>query len=115
MKLIAFLFTALFTCAELYAHDLSAQEANHSHAKPPVVDDSSTAKPPSPTQAAPFALFAPTVKTRWDDRFLYIESHGLPSHDMMVGITAWQQQVPLPPRSGATYCRMPPLSEVNMT
>lgn len=108
MKIIALLFATLFTCAELYAHDLSAQEANHSHAKPPVVDDSSTAKAPSPTQAAPFALFAPTVKTRWDDRFLYIESHGLPSHDMMVGITAWQQQVPLPQDyTGANAWRLP--------
>lgn len=66
------------------------------------------------TQAAPFNAFSPFVKTRWDDRWLYIESDGLPhtpptknsakreattgtfSHPVMVGITAWQQQVPLP-------------------
>ncbi len=48
------------------------------------------------------------MSTRWDERWLYVESDGLPhvpggksgtfvfSHPMMVGITAWQQQVPLP-------------------
>ena len=53
-----------------------------------------TGKPPA--QAAPFVAFAPKVEVKWDDRFLYIESNGLPAHSMMVGITAWQQQVPLP-------------------
>ncbi len=67
-------------------------------------------KPHIPAQAAPFNAFAPFVKTRWDDRWLFIESDGLPhmpgsapgtfvySHTPMVGITAWQQQVPLPQR-----------------
>lgn len=62
----------------------------------------------TPSQAAPFKPFAPFVTTRWDDRWLYVESDGLPhqpgskpgtyvfSHALMVGITAWQQQVPLP-------------------
>lgn len=36
------------------------------------------------------------IKTRFDDRFFYVESNGIPDHRMMVGITAWQQQVPLP-------------------
>ncbi len=36
------------------------------------------------------------IQTRWDDRFFYVESNGMPDHQMMVGITAWQQQVPLP-------------------
>ncbi|ADG67710.1 PEBP family protein [Planctopirus limnophila DSM 3776] len=38
------------------------------------------------------------IQTRWDDRFFYVESNGTPDHQMMVGITAWQQQVPLPQR-----------------
>ncbi len=50
----------------------------------------------APAQAAPFMAFAPKVNTRWDGDFLYIESNGIPAHNMMVGITAWQQQVPLP-------------------
>lgn len=36
------------------------------------------------------------IQTRWDDRYFYVESNGIPAHPMMVGITAWQQQVPLP-------------------
>ena len=36
------------------------------------------------------------VKTRWDDRYFFVESNGIPDHRLMVGITAWQQQVPLP-------------------
>lgn len=50
----------------------------------------------APPQAAAFMSFAPKVSTRWDGDFLYVESNGLPVHNMMVGITAWQQQVPLP-------------------
>lgn len=35
---------------------------------------------------------------RWrsDANYYYLESNGLPAHRMMVGITAWQQQFPLP-------------------
>lgn len=43
-----------------------------------------------------FAPFASTVKTRSDSDFFYVESNGIPDHRMMVGITAWQQQVPIP-------------------
>jgi phosphatidylethanolamine-binding protein (PEBP) family uncharacterized protein len=62
----------------------------------------------APAQAAPFAKFAPAVKTRWNEQFLFIESNGLPAHNMMVGITAWQQQVPLPQNyTGANAWRLP--------
>jgi hypothetical protein len=47
-------------------------------------------------KASVFRPFAPKVKTFWDQDYLYVESNGLPDHRMMVGITAWQQQVPLP-------------------
>jgi len=46
--------------------------------------------------AKPFAKFAPGVETRADEKNFYVESNGLPDHEMMTGITAWQQQVPLP-------------------
>lgn len=63
--------------------------------------------PTKPPQAEPFDMFGPWVRTRWDERWLFVESDGLPhapgaksageySHPMMVGIKAWQQQVPLP-------------------
>lgn len=43
-----------------------------------------------------FTPFQDTLKFRVDKKYLYIESNGLPSHQMMVGIKNWQQQVPLP-------------------
>jgi len=43
-----------------------------------------------------FAPFAPDVRTRADALYFYVESNGMPNHGMMVGITAWQQQVPIP-------------------
>lgn len=79
----------------------------------------------SPVQAAPFKAFAPFVSTRWDERWLYVESDGLPhapggksgtfvySHPMMVGITAWQQQVPLPQNyHGANAWQIPLKPEI---
>lgn len=61
-----------------------------------------------PPQAAAFQAFAPKVSIRADGQFLYVESDGMPAHNMMVGITAWQQQVPLPqPYTGANAWRVP--------
>lgn len=41
---------------------------------------------------------APSILVKWraDENYYYLESFGMPAHKMMVGITAWQQQVPLP-------------------
>jgi phosphatidylethanolamine-binding protein (PEBP) family uncharacterized protein len=52
----------------------------------------------SPMIAAHFEPFVKlmAIRTRWDDRFFYVESNGIPAHPTMVGITAWQQQVPIP-------------------
>jgi hypothetical protein len=55
-----------------------------------------------------FEAFAPAVRLRSDEQFLFVESNGLPAHGMMVGITAWQQQVPLPqPYVGRNAWRIP--------
>ncbi|MFB9053643.1 YHYH protein [Formosa undariae] len=35
------------------------------------------------------------VSTRFDNKYFYIESDGIPEHEMMTGITNWQQQVPI--------------------
>ncbi|WP_339836952.1 hypothetical protein [uncultured Maribacter sp.] len=35
------------------------------------------------------------VTTHSDAKYLYVSSNGLPNHYMMVGITNWQQQVPI--------------------
>ena len=42
-----------------------------------------------------FTPFKSKVKTHWDSQYFYVEDLGLPSHPMMKGITAWQQQVPI--------------------
>jgi phosphatidylethanolamine-binding protein (PEBP) family uncharacterized protein len=84
----------------LRAHILAEWRQEHGQkqeATPPLVANGVTPQiARAPVQAAPFVAFAPRVAVKWDDRFLYIESNGLPAHNMMVGITAWQQQVPLP-------------------
>ncbi len=49
----------------------------------------------APAQSKAFQAF-PKLELRWDKDFLFVGSHGLPDHNMMIGITAWQQQVPLP-------------------
>ena len=40
--------------------------------------------------------------------YAYVESNGMPDHRMMVGIRAWQQQVPIPqPYTGRNAWRIP--------
>ena len=96
----------------LRAHILADWQKNHGEkqsATPQLAsigDATSAGKPPS--QAAPFVSFAPKVNVKWDRDFLYIESNGLPAHGMMTGITAWQQQVPLPQNyTGDNAWRLP--------
>ena len=103
------------------AHDPGNGDDSHPHddqsVKPPECFfaqlDTSPQKPAPepvkrPPQAAVFAAFAPGVGVRWDARFLFVESNGLPAHNMMVGITAWQQQVPLPQKyTGANAWQVP--------
>lgn len=36
------------------------------------------------------------VNVHRDEEYIYIESNGIPDHEMMTGITNWQQQVPIP-------------------
>jgi hypothetical protein len=43
-----------------------------------------------------FGYYKPAVSTRSDSKYYYVESLGLPDHEMMLGITGWQQQVPIP-------------------
>jgi hypothetical protein len=45
---------------------------------------------------AAFTPFKPAVHTFWDSQYFRVESKGIPDHEMMAGITAWQQQVPIP-------------------
>ena len=43
---------------------------------------------------AGFEYFADSVKVANNGNLWLVESNGLPAHNMMVGITSWQQQVP---------------------
>lgn len=61
-----------------------------------------------PPAAHAFAPFQNRLGVSWDADYFYIEGNGLPDHHMMVGITAWQQQVPLPqPYTGDNAWRVP--------
>lgn len=43
-----------------------------------------------------FSYYKPAISTRSDNTYYYVESLGLPDHETMLGITSWQQQVPIP-------------------
>lgn len=67
-----------------------------------------TANPSGPAIAKLFEPFADKVKTRFDRDSLFVESNGIPDHPMMIGITAWQQQVPIPqPYTGENSWQIP--------
>lgn len=56
----------------------------------------------------PWTLFPKTVRATRTTSEVVVESTGLPEHNMMVGITSWQQQVPLTqPFSGSNAWRLP--------
>ena len=42
-----------------------------------------------------FTAFKSAISTNWDNTYFYISSNGIPNHKMMIGITNWQQQVPI--------------------
>ena len=65
-----------------------------------------TAAPP--TGLAGFDEFASTVSVTRSGDWWLVESNGLPAHDMMIGITSWQQQVPVAqPYTGSNAWRIP--------
>jgi len=58
------------------------------------------------------SAFAPyksaNLATNWDDMYFYVSSNGIPAHNMMVGITSWQQQVPIAqPYTGTNHWSIP--------
>lgn len=62
-----------------------------------------------------FASFKPTLSTAWDNTYFYISSTGIPNHNMMVGITSWQQQVPISQPYNGTNSWSIPLQPVYAT
>lgn len=66
----------------------------------------------SPAIASHFQPFVDnkSIEIRWDRAYLYVESAGIPNHEMMTGITAWQQQVPIPQQYSGNNAWQIPLS-----
>ena len=65
-------------------------------------------KGPKPEALEHFAAFRDQLELDWDGNHLLVGSNGFPAHPMMVGITNWQQQVPLPqPYRGGNAWRIP--------
>jgi hypothetical protein len=55
-----------------------------------------------------FSAFAGSVKVFKNSKYYLVESSGVPSHQMMVGIKSWQQQIPTPqPYSGTNAWSIP--------
>lgn len=72
-----------------------------------LVATTSASKPAMADSFEPFAKQG-ALKYRQDAQFFYVESNSMPDHKMMVGITAWQQQVPIPqPYFGNNAWRIP--------
>ena len=95
-------------------HSFASMVAPLSHRQADPIQDDQPAQSDKPKIADHFKAFAKTknelnrVNVRWDKQFLYVESKGMPDHEMMTGITAWQQQVPLPqPYTGDNAWRIP--------
>jgi hypothetical protein len=60
------------------------------------------------TTLAGFDAFASTVKVIASGEYWLVESNGMPTHNMMVGITSWQQQVGVPqPYTGTNAWKIP--------
>ena len=96
-----------FTRDDIVRMALAVEEQRSAVPRQPLT---SVAEPKASPNLGPslFQAFAPQVKVRTDAEFLYVESISMPDHRMMVGITAWQQQVPIPqPYSGQNAWRIP--------
>lgn len=105
--------TSLSICLLLCMASFATAHEGHSHAPSPeakerivqlntqapkqqLVAFQNAPEAQAPELAKLFEPFKKTVKVRFDKDYLFVESNGMPAHPMMVGITAWQQQVPLP-------------------
>lgn len=86
----------------LYAENVQTRKATSAGTNPAFLDSA-------------FAPFKPSVATRWDTKYFYVESNGIPAHNMMVGITSWQQQVPLPQCYNGTNAWSIPLNPLMAT
>ena len=68
-----------------------------------------TTSVPASTASIPgFDAFRKSVTIHADSSHFFVESYGIPDHQMMVGIRSWQQQVPTPqPYTGTNAWQIP--------
>jgi len=84
---------------DVYSHSTSeaSLKATKSSATTSSIESSSSNRA---KMANSFAPFKPNVRYYWDDTYFYVESDGMPDEvnmpNPMVGITSWQQQLPMP-------------------
>lgn len=105
--LACWLRVPIVTAHEWHKHsqETNSTEDKKSAAKFVVISTKAPAEKPG--IAKHFEHFE-NVTVRWDSDLLYVESNGLPDHNMMVGIRNWQQQVPLPqPFKGTNSWKIP--------
>ena len=77
-------------------------------AKPRSVTTTTARRVTSKTAVDSWTLFPKTAHATRTATEVIVESTGLPEHQMMVSITSWQQQVPLPqPFNGTNAWRLP--------
>ena len=84
---ILFLFSVLIACSKS-----STSTTDNSNTDPII---SIIPKTNTSFIDSAFAAFKPTISINWDNTYFYITSTGIPNHNMMIGITNWQQQVPI--------------------
>lgn len=103
----------LALCTPAFAHDEHTHDHAHAHhaedvrrdippVLPPVLPMVACAPPPGSgaLMVRSFAPFRPDVRFYWDATKFYVESDSMPNSttmpNIMVGITSWQQQIPVP-------------------
>lgn len=99
-SLLKAIASACLIASSSYAHDLANPDEEHPHydaTLTPTNTISNEATNSAIKRIAPsFAAFKPKVRFYWDEDHFFIESAGIADHPMMIGITAWQQQIPIP-------------------
>ena len=101
---VLFIFSILMACSK------SATTISDSPIVTPIVNPITVTIPKTNFTFidSAFAAFKPSISTSWDDTYFYIASTGIPSHNMMIGITNWQQQVPITqPYNGSNSWSIP--------
>jgi hypothetical protein len=101
---VFFIFSILIACSKS-----TTTNSNNSTTNPIVIPITVTIPKTSlGFMDSAFAAFKPSISTSWDDTYFYIASSGIPNHNMMIGITNWQQQVPITqPYNGSNSWSIP--------